>query len=61
MSSAQGHNKVPLVRLKPTTPRFRVKHSSTEPLRSPVAIALDAVFVQQTAHGNSPELQEVQA
>ena len=31
---AQGHNAVTLVRLKPTAPRSRVKHSTTEPLRS---------------------------
>ena len=27
---AQGHNTVPPVRLKPTTPQSRVKHSTTE-------------------------------
>ena len=31
---AQGHNTAPLVRLKPTTPRSWVKHSTTEPLCS---------------------------
>ena len=31
---AQGHNTMTLVRLKPTVPRSRVKHSTTEPLRS---------------------------
>ena len=31
---AQGHSAVMLVRLKPVTPRSRVKHSTTEPLRS---------------------------
>ena len=31
---AQGHNTVTLVRLEPTAPRSRVKHSTTEPLRS---------------------------
>ena len=32
---SQGHNTVLLVRLKPATPQFRVKHSTTEPLCSP--------------------------
>ena len=31
-SLAQGHNEVMLVRLEPTTPQSRVKHSTTEPL-----------------------------
>ena len=31
---AQKHNAVPLVRLEPTTPQSRVKHSITEPLCS---------------------------
>ena len=31
---SQGHNPVPLLRLKPTTFRFQVKHSTTEPLCS---------------------------
>ena len=31
---AQGHSAVTLVRLQPTAPRSRVKHSTTEPLRS---------------------------
>ena len=31
---AQGHNAVLLVRLEPGAPRSRVKHSTTEPLRS---------------------------
>ena len=30
---AQGHNIVTPVRLKPATPRSRVKHSTTEPLQ----------------------------
>ena len=34
MCLAQGHNAVTPVRLEPTTPRPRVKHSTTEPLRS---------------------------
>ena len=34
MRSAQGHNTVTPVRLEPVTPRYRVKHSTTEPLRS---------------------------
>ena len=39
MCLAQGHNTVTLVRLKPTTPLSRVKHSTTEPLRSIVPIS----------------------
>ena len=34
MCLAQGHYAVPLVRLEPAAPRSRVKHSTTEPLRS---------------------------
>ena len=34
MGLAQGHNTVSLVRLEPVAPRSRVKHSTTEPLRS---------------------------
>ena len=34
MCLVQGHNTVALVRLKPAVPRSRVKHSTTEPLRS---------------------------
>ena len=34
---AQGNNSVPPVRLKPATPRSRVKHYTTEPPRSIVA------------------------
>ena len=33
---AQGHNAVPLVRLEPTTPLSRAKHSATEPLHSSI-------------------------
>ena len=35
MCLAQGHNAVTPVRLKPVASRSRVKHSTTEPLRSP--------------------------
>ena len=35
MCLAQGHNTVTTVRLEPAAPRSRVKHSTTEPLRSP--------------------------
>ena len=35
---AQGHNAVPLVRLKPATPRSQVKQSTTEPPRSPILL-----------------------
>ena len=34
MCYAQGHTGVTPVRLKPTAPRSRVKHSTTKPLRS---------------------------
>ena len=34
MCLAQGHKAVTPLRLKPTAPRSRVKHSTTEPLRS---------------------------
>ena len=35
MCLAQGHNAVMLLRLEPPAPLSRVKHSTTEPLRSP--------------------------
>ena len=35
MCLAQGHNAVTLVRLENAAPLSRVKHSTTEPLRSP--------------------------
>ena len=38
MCLAQGHNAVTPVRLAPAAPRSRVKHSTTEPLRSLVLI-----------------------
>ena len=41
MCLAQGHNAVMLVRLESTPPRSRVKHSSTEPLRSLSSYVLD--------------------
>ena len=34
MCLAQGHNAMMLVRLEPAAPQSRVKHSTTEPLRS---------------------------
>ena len=34
MCLTQGHNAVMPVRLEPLAPRSRVKHSTTEPLRS---------------------------
>ena len=34
MCLAQGHNSVPPIKLEPATPRFRVKYSTPEPLRS---------------------------
>ena len=34
MCLAQGHNALTPVRLEPAAPRSRVKHSTTEPLRS---------------------------
>ena len=36
MRLAQGHNTVTTVRLKPAAPRSQVKHSTTEPLPSPL-------------------------
>ena len=37
-------NAVTLVRLEPMAPRSRVKHSTTEPLRSLVGICVDIFF-----------------
>ena len=34
MCLAQGHNTLTPVRLEPSAPQSRVKHSTTEPLRS---------------------------
>ena len=39
MCLAQGHNGVNPVRLEPMAPLSRVKHSTTEPLRSPGVIS----------------------
>ena len=41
---AQGHNIVMPVRLEPAAPRFRVKHSTTEPLCSLVSNIPDDTF-----------------
>ena len=43
---AQGHNAVTPVRLEPAAPRSRVKHSTTEPLRSLGIFVYSRVFVQ---------------
>ena len=44
MCLAPGHNAVTLVRLEPAAPQSRVKHSTTEPLRS-------LHFLKSIAHG----------
>ena len=36
LAQGQGHNTVPPVRLKPTTPQSRVKYSTTESPRSSI-------------------------
>ena len=41
---AQGHNAVTPVRLEPAVPRFRVKYSTTKPLRSHYAIMITLSF-----------------
>ena len=45
MSFVQGHNAVMPARLKPTTPRSPVKHSTTEPLHSQYALMLFFSFM----------------
>ena len=40
MCLAQGHNAVTPVRLEPVAPQSRVKHSTTEPLRSPMQLLM---------------------
>ena len=45
MCLAQGHNLVTQVRLKPATPRSRVKHSTTESLRSHAAAHSNVVIL----------------
>ena len=39
MCLAQGHNTVMPVGLEPVAPRSQVKHSTTEPLRSPPPVS----------------------
>ena len=54
MCLAQGHNAVARVRLEPATPRSRVKHSTTEPLRSHyvrlLAVSENAHFSRTTLY-----------
>ena len=40
---AQGHNAVMLVRLKPSAPQSRVKHSTTEPLHEGLQKSTDSL------------------
>ena len=44
MCLAQGHNTVTLVKLKPATPRSRVKYSTTEPLCSSIMVVITGVW-----------------
>ena len=47
MCLEQGHNAVMLVRLEPTAPQSRVKHSTTEPLCSLINVfsaAIDSTY-----------------
>ena len=48
MCLAQGHTAVMPVRPEPASPRSRVQHSTTEPLRSPINFMLSLV-----EHGTS--------
>ena len=41
MCLAQGHNAVTPVRFEPAAPRSRLKHSTTEPLRSQITLKED--------------------
>ena len=56
MCLAQGHNAVTPVRLEPAALRSRVKHSTTEPLRSLLSDLLpgiwDTVFNSLTTFGD---------
>ena len=51
---AQVHNAVPLMRLKPATPRSRVKHSTTEPQHShqQTWIGLNILLLQSNVLSN---------
>ena len=44
MCLAQGHNAVMPLRLEPATPQSQVKHSTTEPLHSPIPPAKKLFF-----------------
>ena len=46
MCLAQGHNALMLVRLEPVALKSRVKHSTTEPLRSPLNLDLTQYYYQ---------------
>ena len=52
MCLAQGHNAVMLVRLEPAALQSRVKHSTTEPLRSHFCCCL-LIFSKLTYSKNS--------
>ena len=47
MCLAQGHNAVMLLRLEPTAPQSRVKHSTTEPLRSPNFCRENVIIIEK--------------
>ena len=42
---AQGHKAVTTMRLEPAIPRFRVKHSATEPLHSLLKFSVLEVYI----------------
>ena len=44
MRLAQGHNAMTLVRLEAAATRYRVKHSTTEPLRSEDEVLVNRFF-----------------
>ena len=64
MCLAQGHNAVTPVRLEPAALRSRVKHSTTEPLRSQCGVGVCCFFMRGncwlgsfvTFQGSGPEL-----
>ena len=60
MCLAQGHNAVTLVRLEPAAPRSRVKHSTTEPLRSlSSSLSFLKIVTALKGHNSLPQWSEL--
>ena len=59
MCLAQGHNAVPLARLKPATFQSQVKLSSTKPLRSCLCILMDFLIHIDTVNMGQLEFSKL--